>query len=209
MVQFTSQYASPQELLNILVTALPQIDPMAISPNKKQNNYPWNYYHSYPHFLQFFADRREISVHDFYISSNFIYGWMPTILYYAVPRIPQTVELLNMVKRGNSLSPDQLEVIKLTIHNSLVGASKLLHFINPDLYAMWDSNICLQFYGKNTDSVKGNVQAYLKYVAFLTAAQHCTGFEKYLTLYRTHFHSPDAKPLRALENVLFHLGKLK
>lgn len=32
--------------------------------------------------------------------------------------------------------------MKKIVNNSMVGASKLMHFLNPDKYPMWDSNIC-------------------------------------------------------------------
>ncbi|WP_371804473.1 hypothetical protein [Candidatus Lokiarchaeum ossiferum] len=207
MVQFSPVYASPQDLLRILQESFPSIDPMRIDPHKKKNNYPYNYYHSYPHFLRYFSDLREISIHNFYISTNFIYGWMPTILSYSILEIPKTVELLNLVKHGVPLSPDQIGIIVRTIHNSLVGTSKLLHFINPTQYAMWDSNICLQFYGEATEKIKTSIAAYEIYVAFLKHTQECEGFKAFLSTYRIHFHDPEALPLRALENCLFHLGK--
>ena len=49
--------------------------------------------------------------------------------------------LLNKAKSGNLLNSEELEIVKKCVNNSLVGTSKLLHFINPSIYAIWDSKI--------------------------------------------------------------------
>lgn len=70
------------------------------------------------------------------IGISFTYSWMPTILKsMKLENTEKAIILLNKVKRGKILSVDELLILKETFNNSLVGSSKLLHFINPEKYA--------------------------------------------------------------------------
>jgi len=53
----------------------------------------------------------------------------------------EIIAILNRAKIGEPLKVKELDALKACINNSLVGASKLLHFINPEQYAIWDSKI--------------------------------------------------------------------
>ena len=74
------------------------------------------------------------------------YGWMPTILDELgelddVSKEGNLVKYLNKAKhhKKERLNIREIEHIASCINNSVVGASKLLHFINPNVYAIWDS----------------------------------------------------------------------
>jgi len=82
-----------------------------------------------------------INQQNFLIGINFTYGWMPTVFKLKSCEFSQILEILNLVKNNHKLSIDQLEILKYCLNNSIIGTSKLLHFINPNLYAIWDSNI--------------------------------------------------------------------
>jgi len=94
---------------------------------------------SYPHFVNYFSSLDEIEEKDVIIGINFTYSWMPTIL--KTLKISGTVPILNAARDGQSLLASQIEELMASFNNSLVGTSKLLHFINPDDYAIWDSRI--------------------------------------------------------------------
>ena len=53
---------------------------------------------------------------------------------------------------------------KNCINNSLVGLSKLLHFINPQNYAIWDSRIFRFLTEKKSQYGIGNPKMYLQYL---------------------------------------------
>jgi hypothetical protein len=183
------------------------INPEKLDANKKKNNYVNNYAKSYPHFIRYFQDISEISEHHFFISTNFIYGWMPTIVSYAISRIPETIKYLNLVKSGHILTLNQLQIVKETINNSIIGTSKLLHFINPQAYAMWDSNICYFLLGVKSNDQVQKIAHYDEYMSLLRKAVMCSEFQKFYDRYRSQFKDPHAGKLRAIENVIFHLGK--
>ncbi|MEJ5032174.1 hypothetical protein WH243_04665 [Acinetobacter sp. MYb177] len=101
-----------------------------------------NYLLSYPYFLNYFQNLESINLENLVIGISFTYSWMPTIL--KVLNLKNTEEalfILNEVKKGKLIDEQQLTTLKTTLNNSLVGTSKLLHFINPKQYAIWDSRV--------------------------------------------------------------------
>lgn len=96
---------------------------------------------SYKEFLSYFSEIDELNKHHIIIGSHFTYGWMPTIIDLKNDSIDELVRILNEVKKGKKLNTEELKKLRMGINNSLVGASKLLHFINPDNYAIWDSRV--------------------------------------------------------------------
>ena len=107
------------------------------------NENPEHSYHkSCFHFINYFAGRNEITEQDLVIGSNFTYGWMPTILKFKSEDFELAVSALNRAKAAARISSADIMVLKGLINNSLVGVSKLLHFINPQVYAIWDSRVC-------------------------------------------------------------------
>jgi len=134
---------------------------------------------SYPHFIKFFSEiKGNISEHDLIIGIHLIYGWMPTIFEFKNGKknrkkdensdeldkdsikenIKNAITILNGIKRGDQLTPENLEKLKLIFNNSLVGTSKLLHFIKPDKYAIWDSNVFA--YLRRFDYIKNKMFKY-------------------------------------------------
>jgi hypothetical protein len=100
-----------------------------------------SFINSYKEFIKYFADKDVLNEHHIIISSHFTYGWMPTIIDLKNDSINGIVTMLNEVKKGKILSSEELKQLRIGINNSLVGSSKLLHFINPDNYAIWDSRV--------------------------------------------------------------------
>jgi len=102
----------------------------------------------YPEFISYFANLETITRHSLVIGAHFSYGWMPTILTLKFGRqepedvFPAAVAILNEAKRGSLIGEKQLTFLKHLVNNSVVGSSKLLHFINPHVYAIWDTHVC-------------------------------------------------------------------
>lgn len=98
---------------------------------------------SYPHLLQALVGR-PIDAAGYVAVAHMVYGWMPTVLELrtrsAVPFADEAA-ILESVRNGAALSEDQLDQLKASINNSIVGVSKLLHFLCPHRYAIWDSKV--------------------------------------------------------------------
>ncbi len=97
--------------------------------------------HSYFEFLRYFRDLSQINRHHVIISANFVYGWMPTMLRFGSTQFEQAAAILNRVKHSQEMNDDDLSFLINLINRSLVGVSKLLHFVNPEQYAILDSRV--------------------------------------------------------------------
>jgi hypothetical protein len=95
---------------------------------------------SYKAFLAFFSEKHTLTEHDLVIGAYFTYGWMPTILELR-GNLREIVDITNMVKQSREITDAQFRTVAFAINGSVVGASKLLHFINPCDHAIWDSRV--------------------------------------------------------------------
>lgn len=99
---------------------------------------------SYPRLLQALVGR-PMDAAGYVAAAHMVYGWMPTVLELrtadAATPFAQEAAILESVRNGAALSEDQLDQLKASINNSIVGVSKLLHFLCPDRYAIWDSKV--------------------------------------------------------------------
>lgn len=127
-------------------------------PNTKAEKRQNSYLKSYNYFVNYFA-KSEITEEKLILGASFSYGWMPRGLILNFENITETIQILNTIKIGD-IDKNQIESIKKTINNSIVGTSKLLHFINPQKYPIWDSTMNTFFY----DTTNANdVCKYIEY----------------------------------------------
>lgn len=124
-------------------------------------------YLSYPEFLKYFSDLKTITQHNLTIGINFTYGWMPTIFDFRSDNFDEALDILNSAKIGHKPTADNLTLLKGLLNNSLVGTTKLLHFINPDNFAIWDSRVYRYLTNKEPYDYRiGNCNTYLDFLAF-------------------------------------------
>ena len=154
--------------------------------------------------------------------AHIVYGWMPTILTLspgqpagdensdAIFQDAETIaELLNTdacITAQEPAKESYLELLKAFVNNSFIGASKILHFIYPHHYAIWDSNVADAI--KNADhlqdkqytSAPSNEQNNdLKhFLAYQKAICQCLDSAKKTTPQKT---------LRDIEQILFETGQ--
>ena len=100
---------------------------------------PW-IHNSYKEFVEFFKAEAEISTHQFIIAAYFTYGWMPTMLNLE-DDISVAIKVANKARNGEEITHDEMEALACAVNGSFVGAAKLLHFINPNFYPIWDSRV--------------------------------------------------------------------
>jgi hypothetical protein len=97
--------------------------------------------------------------------AHMAYGWMPTILKKFSDSKPDIVGPAT----GCSSFEEASELIKSLddspINNSWVGMSKVLHFINPEFFPIWDSRVAKHFDLKITQVNKKN--HFLEYLTFV------------------------------------------
>lgn len=125
------------------------------------------YIDSYNFYISFFAEKEQLKEQDVIIGLGFVYSWMPTIPKNVNFNILKEVTiLLNKAKQGYDFTDTDYVTLKKLCNNSLVGSSKLLHFINPNKYAIWDSKI-YSFLYEDKASYKYKVENIAKYKAYL------------------------------------------
>ena len=97
--------------------------------------------------------------------AHMAYGWMPTILKKfsdSQPGIAGTATGCRSFEEASGLI-QSLE--DSPINNSWVGMSKVLHFINPEFFPIWDSRVAKHFDLKITQVNKKN--HFLEYLTFV------------------------------------------
>jgi hypothetical protein len=133
---------------------------------------------------------------------HMVYGWMPTMLRTIEPhnraQRAQLLANLHKVKSGGLLTSTELADVKRFANRSIVGASKLLHVLNPQNYVIWDSRVADVFLWKG-----------VTLVAYSTVAR----YEEYLDAVRQWANDPTVKrecaSLRALNPALAGAGNLR
>ena len=163
-----------------------------------------NYLLSYPYFLNYFQNLESINLENLVIGISFTYSWMPTILKALnLKNTEKVVFILNEVKKGKLIDEQQLTTLKTTFNNSLVGTSKLLHFINPKQYAIWDSRV-FRFLN-NVEPHKYRLEkprAYIEYLKLIEELKNEKAFTAFFELMKQKV-GYDITEYRALELAFF------
>jgi hypothetical protein len=164
---------------------------------------------SYREFIAYFANQEVITSHNLVIAAHFTYGWMPTKLRFRFQSQNPEEELLaaaailNNVKSGRLVEAKQLRLLRDLINNSLAGASKFLHFVNPHLFAIWDSNVYRYINGE--DPYHYQLNRVENYFAFLENCNEITLDDRFKQVHISINGKVgyDVSPLRAVELVMF------
>lgn len=114
----------------------------ALDVDKAQRWPDESYTRSYPHMVALFNEA-DIDERRVVQGAHMAYGWMPTILNINQKRLADAVSALCQLRRAEDvpLEKDHWRAIADAVNNSLVGASKLAHFVAPDRAAIWDSRV--------------------------------------------------------------------
>jgi len=162
---------------------------------------------SYPEFVDFFKKKYTITKHDLVIGINFTYGWMPTMFDFRSTEFDMVLRILNDAKLGKIPSEDDLRILKRCFNNSLVGTSKLLHFINPNEFAIWDSRVYR--YLTNEKPYSYRLDDFTTFLGFRDFCKHITEQKKYehiQDLVEGKIHYKMSK-MRTVELIMFTNGK--
>lgn len=165
-----------------------------------------SYIEAYPEFLRYFSTLETIERHHLIISSHFVYGWMPTIIHLNIKEIDQILLLLNAVKSGQILNREEIQRLKYCINNSMVGLSKLLHFINPTDYAIWDSRIFKYITAKKSQYGIDKAENYLAYLENLKTIIAHKNYVELHKLIEKQFDY-EISPMRAIEILMFETDR--
>jgi hypothetical protein len=140
---------------------------------------------------------------------HMVYGWMPTMLRTIGPHTShQRANLLATLVRardGAVLNASELADVKFFANSSIVGASKILHVLNPANYPIWDSRVAEVFMWKGvTQQTFSTLDRYVEYRDALRLwVRDASVQRKCQEIRGTHQFLADASDLRLLELVLF------
>ena len=177
------------------------------------------YFNSYFEFLKYFDDINIIDYHSLVISSYFTYGWMPTILknFDMNNDVNKAIDVFNKVKNDIDINDKELYILIKCINNSIVGTSKLLHFINPNNYPIYDSRI--KNYFKNNDLLKSiwkptyqnKDKDVTQYQTYRKICLEILNNDRYDKIYNESIQKLNLKQpltkMRVLENLFFTFGE--
>jgi hypothetical protein len=145
-------------------------------------------------------------------AAHAVYGWMPTVL----KKVDNLLQMSNFVLGVKGLSfADARPIVERTatlgpgsvffsLNNSVVGTSKLLHFLLPDLFPIWDSRIARLFDFKNASH--NRPLAYFSYFELLHQWRDSGGTLPQELYDKMQVHVPRNDPLsdlRLIEYALF------
>jgi hypothetical protein len=165
-----------------------------------------SYIDSYTAFLNYFNELPIMEHKHLIISSHFVYGWMPTMIQLNSKNSEEVLKYLNAVKSNHDLKENEIEIIKECVNNSMVGTSKLLHFINPKNYAIWDSRIFRYVTGKKSQYGISNPKSYLQYLEKMKSISQSEKYYKIHDIVQGHFKY-SITPMRAIEIVMFETDR--
>ena len=176
----------------------------------EQNTYIDNsisYLISYPHMIGFFEKKETIEPSDVVCGAHMVYGWMPTIIDLYIDGEDLTLEkaagILTKVKQQGSLNDSELTYLSRLVNNSLVGTSKLLHFISPLKFAIWDSKVYSFFFNKRPYHHNVNkVSNYRSYMAEMVSIQDDERFPNFHLSINNKI-GYEVSPLRAIELIMY------
>ncbi|WP_129715410.1 hypothetical protein [Pedobacter sp. SYP-B3415] len=202
--------------------------------DKINNSLKTSYHFSYPSLLAFFS-REVLTADDVIAGIHMVYGWMPRVFSFygrskemterqnfeeLFKKISYVQMILNKAKSHVELiSLEEIQTLKMLFGNSVVGTSKLLHFVQPERYAIWDSRVCAVFSGRNriSHAMASNTvsfENYLKEMLVLVQTDEVREAVCDPVMASIRKHSENAgnlelsriTPLRALELILFSAG---
>ena len=130
-----------------------------------------------------------------------VYGWMPTILGKSVWD-DSIFELLT--RKNDSFSDEEMKTLLAFVNDSYIGVSKLLHFTDPDHWAIWDSNV----YAAIEFVAAGEPDEEITYYCLSNygRVENKQRFEKYQQAIRK-VSEETGLPLREIEKRLFYDGR--
>lgn len=165
------------------------------------------YIGSYPYLCSHFTQKKVIEKEDVVLGAHMVYAWMPTVLELDMGAVrgvslQRGAELLTTAK-SRDLEKDELLALKGLVNNSIVGASKLLHFVQPERYPIWDSRIYSFRHGRQGHAYQVNcVDAYLGYRKELMSLTGDVRFPAFHAAVNAKVGYPVSGP-RALELMMF------
>jgi hypothetical protein len=168
-----------------------------------ESSFGSSYIKSYPAFIDFFKRNSNLDELSLIQGAFMIYGWMPRILNISKHNLESDKILVAIDELGHEVNLENLKIVTEFMNNSLVGASKLLHFKFPNKYPIWDSKTCHVLLGNSTNSKIQKIENYIKYqksIETFVGSDFCIQFKR---KFKNKFNY-EISDTRAIEYVIFN-----
>lgn len=147
--------------------------------------------------------------------ATMVYGWMPRILRIDSAHVCGAISAFVDAQAATieDFKSVQIQDIANCLH-SVVGASKLLHFVNPCVFPIWDSKI--EAFRQRHNSNINSVEQYIDYVSEVNDIRNEAGFPeffaKFSAAYNLRLSQSGINPyaiteVRAIEAAAFELSQ--
>lgn len=175
-----------------------------------------SYLRSYPYLVAHVAALGRLDEGAFTTTAHLAYGWMPTVLHLHANAIAAALPCVERARQGEVLTVAEVQQIAAAVNRSVVGTSKVLHFVNPALYPIWDRRV-YRFYHRTPDGRPAaghfyqvnDAAAYYAYADVCRQVVRLPGFASIHGAVSAQFQPLpgyagfQVTPLRALEYVMF------
>lgn len=161
------------------------------------------YLRTYPQLLRSMAIlAKEMREYALPAIAHMAYGWMPTILKKFSDSQSDIVGPATGCRSFEEASALIESLDDSPINNSWVGMSKVLHFMNPEIFPIWDSRVAKHFDLKITQVNKKN--HFLEYLTFVSKHRNNDAVKKVQEAFVKQAGYP-VSDVRACEFILFSL----
>lgn len=182
---------------------------LARANNLKQRDEKEQQLTSYSFMLEF-AQRNKKKLDKVAIIglAHMAYGWMPTM----IRHIRSNFNLADWKKKieKGSLEKSFLEEVMALTNDSIVGTSKLLHFLNPEMYPIYDSKVYKSVTNGDKHNLSKDIDNFVEYSERLRDLAKCNKSD--IAIIRKNLVEKDYIPqsssdIRVLEACLYASAK--
>ncbi|MBI5293180.1 MAG: hypothetical protein HY872_14995 [Chloroflexi bacterium] len=200
-----------------LIELLPVIDSMAHNPLIRDLR-AITYLATYPSIRALGTAPGPVTLERFHQIATMAYGWMPRIVRLDSNFIEDALaaSIAAQTATPETLAAVPFSAIASCLH-SVVGASKVLHFINPAVFPIWDRGIeQFRLHGELTDAHMNDVANYLEYAGEVHHIRHEAAFPEFFVQFNAALNSRlaalgidpyDVSGVRAIESAAFELSR--
>lgn len=138
--------------------------------------------------------------------AHLAYGWMPRMLTFTSDQY--TNSTLAGASHVDSIASANELITGLNLlptNNSMVGVSKVLHFINPNFFPIWDSVVARHF-DIRSPRLQKDTSIYKDYLLFIHEQSKLTSASQVKTKVKRMF-GYEISDVRAVELLLFVVGR--
>lgn len=165
---------------------------------------------TYPVFVEHFKAKQVFTKTDILQGIAFVYSWMPRVISIDETHTEPFAEAVNKFKVTNTGDDQLIDLATGCCGGSLVGASKLLHFIFPSIFPIYDSHVYKYFFNKEKAhhynvKMKDNYIMYRNECLELAKTKEANKLNKFIAAKLDYYITN----LRAIEMAIFYASKLK